>query len=168
MRISRGNGPRCRREKGNITIEMALAMPVLLFLIAGVLDLGMLFWEKQVITNASREGARAAIKAVDTGTNVVAGFTQTEVKQKVQNYLDQFALKNLDNSPLILNSETFNYTWSDTPSGKVITVELKQIPCKMLLLPNVRTLFGATQGDDAFFLNAQRSMAAEWSTPPGP
>jgi TadE-like protein len=66
MRLTRFTGPRNRREHGNITIEMALALPLFLFLVAGVLDLGMLFWEKNVITNAAREGARAAAKAVDT------------------------------------------------------------------------------------------------------
>jgi Flp pilus assembly protein TadG len=83
---------------GNLTVELALAMPVFLFLVSGVLDLGMLFWEKHVITNAAREGARAAAKAVDTGTAVTADLTQTEVKQVVQTYLNQFALKKLDGS----------------------------------------------------------------------
>jgi hypothetical protein len=170
MRIPKFSGLRSRREKGSLTIEMALAMPVLLFLIAGVLDLGMLFYEKQVITNASREGARAAVKAVDTGTSVVADLTQTEVKQKVQNYLNQYAIKDLDDSPLVLSSGTFDYFWADTPSGKVLTVELKQIPCKMMLIPNVKTLFGGTRssGDDVYYLSAQTSMAAEWTTPPSP
>jgi Flp pilus assembly protein TadG len=170
MRIRNFIGPRRRREKGNITIEMALAMPVLLFLIAGVLDLGMLFWEKQVITNASREGARAAARAVDTGSTVKAEMTQAAVKAVVQNYLNQFAIKNLDGSPLVLNSGTFSYTWQDTASGKVLSVTLNQIPCKMMLIPNVKTLFGGTRtsGDDAFYLTAQTSMAAVWTTPPSP
>jgi Flp pilus assembly protein TadG len=170
MRITRLNGPRGRREKGNITIEMALVMPVLLFLIAGVLDLGMLFWEKHVITNAAREGARAAAKAVDNGIGVNADLTQSQVQQVVQNYLNQFAIKDLDGSALVLNGATFSYTWADTATGKVLTVSLNQIPCKLLLLPNVKTMFGGTRttGDDAYYLSAQTSMAAEWTAPPGP
>jgi hypothetical protein len=87
MHLTRFIGPRRRRDQGNITIEMALAMPVFLLLVAGVLDLGMLFWEKHVITNAAREGARAAAKAVDTGTAVTADLTQTQVKQVVHLFL---------------------------------------------------------------------------------
>ena len=170
MRLTRFTGPRSRREHGNITVEMALAMPLFLFLVAGVLDLGMLFWEKNVITNAAREGARAAAKAVDTGTAVNADLTQTEVKQVVQNYLSQYAIKKLDGTSLTLDGTTFSYTWVDEASGKVLTVALNQIPVKMNLIPNIKTLFGGsrTVGDDAFYLSAQTSMAAEWTTPPSP
>jgi Flp pilus assembly protein TadG len=170
MHLTRFIGPRRRRDQGNITIEMALAMPVFLLLVAGVLDLGMLFWEKHVITNAAREGARAAAKAVDTGTAVTADLTQTQVKQVVQTYLNQYAIKKLDGTGLTLDGTTFSYTWADEASGKVLTVTLNQIPVKMNLIPNVKTLFGGsrTTGDDAFYLSAQTSMAAEWTTPPGP
>jgi len=170
MRLTRLFGPRRRRERGNLTVEMALAMPVFLFMVAGALDLGMLFWVKHVITNASREGARAAANAVDTGTAVNANLTQTQVKQVVQTYLNQFALKKLDGTSLTLDGSTFSYTWAATASGTVLTVALNQIPCKMNLLPNIKTLFGGSRsaGDDAFYLNAQTSMAAQWTTPPGP
>jgi Flp pilus assembly protein TadG len=170
MRISRLTGPRSRRERGNITVEMALAMPVFLLLVAGVFDLGMLFWEKHVLTNAAREGARAAAKAVDTGTGVTADKTQSQVQQVVQNYLNQFALKNLCGANLVLDSSTFTYTWTSTPSGTVLTINLNQIPCQLLLLPSAKALVGGTRtpGDDVIYLDAQTSMAAEWSTPPSP
>jgi Flp pilus assembly protein TadG len=169
MRIMRFNGPRSRREKGSLTVEMALAMPVLLFLIAGVIDLSMLFWEKQVITNAAREGARAAAKAADDGMALTPDLSISGVKSKVQTYLNQFGIKNLDGSTLTLNGSTFTYTWTDPPD-RVLTVSLNQIPYKMMLLPNIKTLFGESRstGDDAFYLSAQTSMAAQWSTPPGP
>ncbi len=168
MRLMQGIGSRSRRERGSLTVEMALAMPVFLFLVAGAMDLGMLFWAKHVITNATREGARAAVKAVDTGTAVNANLTQTQVKQIVQTYLNQFALKNLDGTSLTLSDSTFSYTWT-TPPGSVLTVSLNQIPYKMMLIPNIKTLFGGTRssGDDAFYLGAQTSMAAEWTTAPG-
>jgi Flp pilus assembly protein TadG len=46
MRSTRLSRPRNLGEHGNITVEMALAIPVFLLLVAGVFDLGMLFWEK--------------------------------------------------------------------------------------------------------------------------
>jgi hypothetical protein len=162
--------PRRLREKGSIIIEMALILPLFLFIMGGIIDLGFLYWEKQIITNASREGARAAAKAIDTGTAVTAQMSQGQVRQVVQNYLNQFSLKNLDGSPLVLNSGNFSYTWINTGSGLALDVSLSQIPYKMMLLPNFSTFFGGTRtpGDEAFYLSAQTSMAAEWSTPPGP
>lgn len=156
-----------RREDGNISVELALAMPLLLLLLAGSLDLGMLFWEKHIITNASREGARAAAKAKDTGSSVVAQFTKTQVRTTVQTYLNQFAVKALDGTPLVLSDTTFQYTWASTGSGMVLTVTLNQIPYRMMLLPQAKTFFGAGSGSDAFYLNARTSMSAEWTTPPG-
>jgi len=170
MRSRQFIGRRGRREKGNVVMELALAMPLFLLIIAGTLDLGMLFYAKHVITNASREGARAAVKAVDTGTNVTAQKTQSQVRQIVQDYVTQFSLKALDGSPLVLDGTTFTYNWTPTSSGTVLTITLNQIPYKMMLLPNVKTFFGGTrtEGDDAFYLSARTSMAAEWTTPPGP
>ena len=170
MENARSTDPRSRRERGNVTIEMAFILPLFLFFMGGIIDLGLLFMEKHVITNATREGARAAAKAVDTGTAVSAQISQGQVQQIVQAYLDQFSLKNLDGSPLVLGGSNFSYTWTNTGSGPVIDISLSQIPYKMMLLPNFSTFFGGTStaGDDAFYLNAQTSMAAEWSTPPGP
>jgi Flp pilus assembly protein TadG len=170
MRSTRLSRPRNLGEHGNITVEMALAIPVFLLLVAGVFDLGMLFWEKHVLTNAAREGARAAAKAVDTGTAVTADMTQSEVKAVVQNYLNRFALKNLDGTNLTLNSGNFQYTWTNTASGTVLNINLSQIPCQLLLLPSAKALVGVarTEGDNVVLLDAQTSMAAEWSTAPSP
>ncbi|MCL6593628.1 MAG: hypothetical protein K6T31_06595, partial [Alicyclobacillus sp.] len=117
-----------------------------------------------VITNAAREGARAAAKATDTGTILMAKLTQSQVKAVVQDYLNQYSVKDQDGNPLVLDSSNFSYTWEDTPSGKVLHVSLNQIPCRLSLLPNLKTLFGAAGGDDVFYLSAQTSMAAEWTT----
>lgn len=156
------------RERGSLIIEMALAMPVFLFLVAGALDLGMLFWVKHIVTNAAREGARAAVKSV-AGDGATPNLTQSGVQTVVQNYLNQYAFKNLDGTTLNLNSTTFTCTWT-APPDRILTVSLNQIPCKMNLIPNVKTMFGGTRasGDDAFYLSAQTSMAAQWTTPPGP
>jgi hypothetical protein len=168
MRIPRFSGLRRRREKGSITMEMALAMPVLLFLIAGVIDLSMLYWEKHIVTNAALEGARAAtnVKPND-GSN--PNKSKSGVQQVVQNYLTKFKIKDLNGHPLALSSDTFDYSRTDPPN-RILTVTLKQIPYKMILLPNIKTLFGEarTDGDGAFYLSAQTSMAAQWSNPPSP
>ncbi len=168
MRIISRTGPRARQEGGNITLELALAMPVFLLLVAGVFDLGMLFWEKHVLTNAAREGARAAAKAVDNGTGITPAKTQSQVKAVVQNYINQFALKNLNGTSLVLDSTNFEYTWTTSSSGTVLTINLTQIPCQLLLLPKAKALVGGTPGDDVVYLDAQTSMAAEWTSPPSP
>jgi Flp pilus assembly protein TadG len=156
------------REHGNITVELALVLPLLLFLVAGTVDLGLLYWEKHILTNATREGARAAIKAMDTSTGVKAEKTQAQIRQVVQDYLNRFRLKDLNGSNLVLDGNNFSYTWTTNSSGTIVTVALNQIPYKMMLFPNFRTFFGYARqpGDNAFYLKANTIMAAEWVTPP--
>ena len=47
-----------RTEKGNVAIEFALVLPVLLLMVGGIIDFGRAYWFKQTLTWASREGAR--------------------------------------------------------------------------------------------------------------
>lgn len=48
-------------EKGSAAVEFALVLPILLIIIFGTIEFGLLMYNKQIITNASREGARAGI-----------------------------------------------------------------------------------------------------------
>jgi Flp pilus assembly protein TadG len=154
-------------EGGNIAVELGLAIPLLLLMVAGIIDFGMLFWEKHVLTNAAREGARAAARASTGGT---AEQTQSQVRQVVQNYLDKFHMKNDSGTALVLDGSNFSYTWTLGGSGNTVTVALVQIPYRMMLLPNAREIFfGSGNGGPAVFhLNAGTTMAAEWTTTPLP
>lgn len=55
-----------RRTRGAAAIEFALVLPVLLFLVLGMVDYGWYFFCQLTVTNAAREGARA-------GTTVPGG-----------------------------------------------------------------------------------------------
>ena len=48
-------------EAGVSAIEFAIVLPVLILFLFGIIEFGILFYDKAVITNASREGARAGI-----------------------------------------------------------------------------------------------------------
>lgn len=50
-----------RNEAGQALVEFALVLPVLLLLIAGIIEFGRAFHIQQVVTDASREGARTAV-----------------------------------------------------------------------------------------------------------
>jgi hypothetical protein len=65
-------------RRGAVLVEFALALPLLMLIIVGILDFGLLFQRQQVVTNAAREGARMA---------VLHGYSVTDVKQRVLDYL---------------------------------------------------------------------------------
>lgn len=50
-----------RAEDGAELIELAIVTPILLLLLAGIFDFGMLFRSWEVVTNAAREGARVGV-----------------------------------------------------------------------------------------------------------
>jgi hypothetical protein len=63
-------------QNGAAMVEFAFILPLLLILICGVIEFGVMFYDKAVITNASREGVRAGI----------TGLGDSEIKQIVLNY----------------------------------------------------------------------------------
>jgi Flp pilus assembly protein TadG len=50
-----------RREDGAAAVEFALVLPILIVLVFGIIEFGFALYNKEVITNASREGARYGI-----------------------------------------------------------------------------------------------------------
>ncbi|MFZ2089959.1 MAG: TadE/TadG family type IV pilus assembly protein [Desulfobaccales bacterium] len=50
-----------RETKGAVMVEFAVVCLVFLLIIAGIMDLGHAFYMRQVVTNASREGARYGV-----------------------------------------------------------------------------------------------------------
>ncbi len=69
----------CRRKRrGAAVVEFAVVAPVLILLVFGMIEFGRMVMVQQIITNASREGARVA---------VLDGSTRTGVETTVQGYL---------------------------------------------------------------------------------
>jgi hypothetical protein len=50
-----------RGERGQAIVELALTLPLLLLIVLGVFDFGLMFQRFEVVTNAAREGARLAV-----------------------------------------------------------------------------------------------------------
>jgi len=50
-----------RRQEGQALVEFALVAPVLLLILFGIVEFGLILFNQHVITNASREGARFGI-----------------------------------------------------------------------------------------------------------
>jgi hypothetical protein len=69
---------RIRSARGAELVEFALVFPLLLLVVLGIVDFGVLFQRLEVITNAAREGARVA---------VLPGYSTTDVCNRTVNYL---------------------------------------------------------------------------------
>lgn len=58
---NRYSTPRLTRNIGGAMIEFALVLPLLLLVTFGIIEFSIALYDKAVITNASREGARAGV-----------------------------------------------------------------------------------------------------------
>jgi Flp pilus assembly protein TadG len=68
------------RQRGTATVEFGLLLPVLLLIVSGIVEFGMALYDKAVLTNASREGARAGIVLR------VPAVSNNEISTRVLNY----------------------------------------------------------------------------------
>ena len=63
-----------KNKKGQTLVETAFVLPIIILILMGILDFGMMFNNYLIVSNASREGARnAAVGATDTEIKSVVG-----------------------------------------------------------------------------------------------
>ncbi len=69
-----------RGQRGVSAVEFALILPLLVILLFGIVEFSLILYNKQVITNASREGARFGIVYSSIRP------TQAQIRTVVNNY----------------------------------------------------------------------------------
>ena len=133
-----------REQRGMAAVEFAIVLPVLVLLIFGMIEFSTLLYDKGVITNASREGARAGIVHSPTGVS------DAEIVNVVNNYC-------ADNLITFGGPATPTTTISRPSSGSgeplTVTVDYQY---EFLVLPNL--VFGLTGPID---LSARTEMRME-------
>jgi Flp pilus assembly protein TadG len=70
-------------EEGAELVEFAIVLPLMLLVLFGIIDFGLLFQRYQVVTNAAREGARIA---------VLPGYGDADVQTRVSQFLSAAGL----------------------------------------------------------------------------
>ncbi|MBN1908246.1 MAG: pilus assembly protein [Pirellulales bacterium] len=124
----------CRRHRrGAAAVEFAIVAPVFFLMILGMIELGRGVMVQQVITNASREGARLA---------VLPGTTTADVEERVDGVLEAAGINGatieiLDGAGNPLNPADAGY-------GEVINVTVSIPFDQVSWLPASKYLAGKT------------------------
>jgi Flp pilus assembly protein TadG len=84
-------------ERGAALIEAAVTIPIILLIAVGIFEFGRAYQTWQVLTNAAREGARAA---------VVPGATVPTVQGIVKKYMTDGQLGGVANATVAVNQAT--------------------------------------------------------------
>ncbi|UCE94734.1 MAG: pilus assembly protein, partial [Flavobacteriaceae bacterium] len=69
-------------QRGASAVEFAIILPLLLVFLFGIIEFSIMFYDKAVITNASREGARTGI-VFDNPR-----ISETQIQSVVQDYAE--------------------------------------------------------------------------------
>ncbi|MEJ5358009.1 MAG: TadE family protein [Desulfobacterales bacterium] len=109
----------CSGRRGASLVEFALILFALVSLLFGIVDWGLYFFNRQVITNATREGARAGVVSREVR------LTPEQIRNVVLDYSNQYLVTFGDGNPPVVVvqrqcpnfgcdlrvSSTFNYNF---------------------------------------------------------
>ena len=101
---------RLRSQRGNALIETAITLPILLLVSVSIFEFGRAYQTWQVLTNASREGARLA---------VIPGSTDAQVRARVNQYLSGGGLATVADGNIALNRAV---AFTPTSTGSQVQV----------------------------------------------
>lgn len=68
--MTAGEKMNIKNQKGASAVEFALVLPLLIVLLFGIIEFGLILYDKAVVTNASREGARYGIVYREPGSEI--------------------------------------------------------------------------------------------------
>jgi Flp pilus assembly protein TadG len=131
-------------ERGVAAVEFALVAPLLVFLLFAIIEFSLVLYDKAVITNATREGARFGSVHDPSGT-----IDNAAIKNVVNNYLNN-KLISLGSSS---TANVLDPQWN-TPAPGFLTVTANYT-YDFLVLPN----FGSM--DTSINLSATTVMKVE-------
>jgi Flp pilus assembly protein TadG len=139
-------------KRGTSVAELAICLPLLLMIVFGIIEFGFILYDKAMITNASREGARAGIVFHHPGRISVADITDV-VTDYCRDHL--VSLGNPSNAV-----EVAVVPGSDPGDPLTVTVTYRYT---FLVLPNLRALVSGSSGSlpGGITLTAQTVMRLE-------
>ncbi len=101
-----------KNQKGAAAVEFAIVLVLLLMLVFGIIEFGLLLYDKAILTNASREGARFGIVLSNPR------HTNTEIQNVVTTYCSNYLIT--FGGPTLVNIPT--PIWTDNDGSGDITI----------------------------------------------
>jgi Flp pilus assembly protein TadG len=140
------------RDDGVAMIEAAFTLPLMLLVCVGILEFGRAYQSWQIVTNASREGARVA---------VLPGSTDAAVTARVKDYLDAGVLDKtaVTTTGVVIARNTTVSLGATTAAATKVTVNY---PYQfMVLQPIAQLVVSTSKVGEAFTMTAATTMRNE-------
>lgn len=123
-----------KNQKGAAAVEFAIVLPLFVIIVFGIIEFSLLFYAKAVITNASREGARLAVSAID-----IVGLDDNGILEAIKDRIVNECLYSSE-EPRMINWGAPPLTKAElrdlivvSKDGDVRTVTIQDYPYKFLV-----------------------------------
>lgn len=123
---------RLASERGAELLEFALVLPVLLVLVAGIVDFALMFRAFEIVTNAAREGARI---------RVLPGYTNGDATARANAYLQAAGLTPTD-APVVSAAPVVPAGGGGAPAYPAFQVDVPYVHQFVLIRPLLALLPG--------------------------
>lgn len=129
-----------KNNRGQALVEFALLLPVLLLIIGGMIDFGLVYHEQLVMTAAAREGARVAV--VNGESKPTAGKTAAETYAK-----------NASINPAGINVDPPDFESKPGTTEKTVTITVtNNVPIVFPMMPAIFASIDSNRFKDNKFL----------------
>lgn len=135
-------------ERGVEFIEMAFVLPLLLLVVLGIIEFGLMFQQYEVITNAAREGARIA---------VLPDYTTTDAQNRATAYINESIVGDPTKATVVVGAPT-GIGIGGGRTMQVVTVTVTY-PHDFTFLSGIGSFFGSDFGTKT--LTASATMRTE-------
>ena len=116
-------------QRGVAVVELAMVLPMLTMLLIGVVNLGLVVREFQILQNAAREGAHYSslfgneiVSALPLGDAAAQAAIRTTIQDRVVNYLAQEGITIARSDVTVDQTYPLNVGGGLTVTGSKITV----------------------------------------------
>jgi Flp pilus assembly protein TadG len=138
------------RQDGAALLEVALTLPLLLLIAAGIFEFGRAYQTWQVLTNAAREGARIA---------VLPGTDDAAVRTRVTDYMEGGQLAGAADATITIARDEVISIGTGTATGSRVTV---RYPFEFIMLqPIARLVVSDSTAGSALTMAASAMMRNE-------
>lgn len=152
--------PLIRSTKGASAVEFALLLPILVFITFGIVEFSLMLYDKALITNASREGARQGVlyRADSNGDRVLVN--PTEIAAAVDSYLSEGGTLRLISLRATANPTTQVF-YETSVSGESLLRVRVNYSYNFLLVPDLSRFFSGVPVTSSITLNTDTVMRIE-------
>ena len=140
------------RRRGQALVEFAMVLPLLLLLLMGLIEFGRAWNLHQVVTDASREGARHAVLQSGAATCRPGRFGEQRGESRTRERCGQY----------LQSEHRYRSSTPSTVAGEPVTVTV-QVPYEFVFLGPMMSWFAEGWGgsDREIMLTARSTMRNE-------